>query len=124
MSRGYVVDRCPECGAHLHQRSVEQNAKLHALLGEIAEHKQWPVIDEDGSIQAEYLDIEEWKRILTLAWMRATGSRGRVLRAADGHGVDVLYRRTSRLTKQEMASLIDFVESWAAAELELGRRAA
>lgn len=123
MTRGFLVDRCPHCMKSLVQRSVEQNAKLHALLQTIATSKQWPVVSEDGELVMEWLDVEEWKRLLVLAWTRATRGQSRVFRAVDGHGVDVLYRRTSRLSKQEMASLIDWIETWAAEELELGRAA-
>jgi len=36
-----------------------------------------------------------------------------VLPAIDGHGIDVVFRRTSKLTKAECAELVDFVQAWA-----------
>jgi len=37
-----------------------------------------------------------------------------VVPALDGHGVDVVFQRTSRLSKAEMAELIDFIQAWEA----------
>jgi hypothetical protein len=104
MTRGYLVDRCPRCGAALRQRTTEKNARLHATLTEIAAQKQWA---------GQWLDVETWKRLLTAAWTRAHGGHATVLPAIDGQGVDVLYRRTSRLTQEEIRDLIDYVEAWA-----------
>ena len=35
-----------------------------------------------------------------------------VVPALDGHGFDVVFERTSRLSKAEMADLIDFIQAW------------
>ena len=104
VTRAYLVDKCPHCGGRLVVRNLEQNAKLHALLQDIATQKQWA---------EQWLDVETWKRLLTAAWTRTSGGRALVYPAIDGHGVDVLYRRTSRLTKQEMTELIEYVQAWA-----------
>lgn len=85
-------------------RSTGQNAKLHAMLGEIAEQKHWA---------GQRRDSEVWKRLLVAAWCRARGESIEVLPALDGHGVDVVFRRTSELTRGEMADLIEFVQAWA-----------
>lgn len=102
--RGYIVEKCPHCGMTLRQRNTEQNAKLHAVLHDIAQQKEW---------YGEKLDVETWKRLLTYAWQRATGESVKLYRAVDGHGLDVLYRRTSRLSKQDMSELLEFVIAWA-----------
>ena len=86
-------------------RSLEQNAKLHALLSDIARVLPWA-----GS----YRDVETWKRLLTAAWLRARGEPIEMLPALDGHGVDIVFRRTSELTVPEMIELIDYIEAWAA----------
>lgn len=36
-----------------------------------------------------------------------------MLPAIDGHGVDFVYTRTHRMSKQEMSDMIDFVTAWA-----------
>lgn len=86
-------------------RSLLQNAKLHAMLGDIAKQKEWA---------GELLDIDAWKRLLTAGWMRATGQTVKLVPAVDGEGVDVLYRHTHKMSVAEMASLIEYVESWGA----------
>lgn len=86
-------------------RNGSQNALLHALLTEVAEHVEWA---------GRRRDVETWKRLLVAAWLRARGDSVEFLPALDGHGVDIVFRRTSRLTKAECAELIDFVQAWAA----------
>lgn len=96
---GYVVDvREPT-------RSGDQNAALHALLTEISQRCEWA-----GGRQS----LETWKRLLTAAWCRATGQAVTMLPALDGQGVDIVFRRTSSLTKRECSDLLEFVHAWAA----------
>lgn len=94
---GYVVRVSPPT------RSLEQNAALHAALQDISRQLTWC---------GERLGIDEWKRLLTAAWCRAEQQPVRVVRALDGHGLDVLYRRTSRMTKAELSSLLDYLHAW------------
>lgn len=87
------------------KRSLEENALLHAMLGYIAEHQTWA-----GSKH----DIETWKRLLVAAWCRATNQHVAILPALDGHGVDIVFRRTSSLSRKECAELIEFIYAWGA----------
>lgn len=87
------------------KRSLDQNALLHARLGEIAERHEWA---------GRKWDAEVWKRLLTAAWLRARGEQVVVLPALDGQGVDVVFRRTSDLSRSECAELIDFIDAWEA----------
>lgn len=86
-------------------RSNEQNAKLHAILTEIASQKEWA-----GARR----DLDTWKRLVTAAWLRARGESVEILPALDGRGVDVVFRRTSKLSVDECSELIEFVHAWAA----------
>ena len=86
-------------------RSLAENAMLHAMLTEISEQVEWA---------GQKRDLEVWKRLLTAAWLRASGEGVEILPALDGHGVDVVFRRTSSLTRGECAELIDFINCWAA----------
>ena len=86
-------------------RSGDQNALLHALLTEIAAEHEWV-----GSKR----DVETWKRLMTAAWLRARGESIEILPALDGHGVDVVFRRTSSLTKTECSELVEFIQCWEA----------
>jgi hypothetical protein len=87
------------------KRNLDQNARLHAALTEIAGKVDWA-----GSRRS----VDAWKRLLVAAWMRAEGRTVEVLPAIDGHGVDIVYSPTSELSRGDCASLIDFVDAWAA----------
>jgi hypothetical protein len=87
------------------KRNNEQNALLHARLTEIASRHEWA---------GKRWDVEVWKRLLTAAWLRARGESVVVLPAIDGAGVDVVFRRTSDLSKAECAELIEFIDAWEA----------
>lgn len=86
-------------------RNGEQNALLHALIGEIAASVEWA---------GKRRDAETWKRLLVAAWCRVKGEHMEILPALDGHGVDIVPARTSALSKKECADLISFIEAWAA----------
>lgn len=105
---GYVVDVTPP------RRNGEQNAALHARLGEIAARCEWA---------GRRWDIDTWKRLLTAAWCRATGEPVVMLPALDGAGVDIVFRRTSSLTKRECSDLLEFVNAWAAEHMPEDARA-
>ena len=87
------------------KRSDKENRLLHALLGHIAKTQEWA---------GKRRDIETWKRLLTAAWCRAIGDQVELLPALDGHGVDIVFRRTSQLTRKECADLIEFIFAWGA----------
>lgn len=86
-------------------RNDAQNALLHAILTEIAQTRDWA---------GQRRSVEVWKRLLTAAWLRARGDAVEILPAIDGHGIDVVYARTSKLTKAECAELVEFIEAWRA----------
>lgn len=87
------------------KRSDAQNRLLHACLSEISKQIEWAGAKRD---------VDTWKRLLTAAWLRARGESVELLPALDGHGVDVVFRHTSKLTKAECAELSEFVMAWAA----------
>lgn len=87
------------------KRNLPQNARLHARLTEIASRHEWA---------GQRRDVEVWKRLLTAAWLRARGESVEILPAVDGHGVDVVFRRTSDLTKAECCELMEFIDAWEA----------
>lgn len=84
-------------------RSLEQNARLHAMLQDVAEQVQWA---------GQRLSVDQWKRLMTSAWLRARGEQVQVLPALDGNGVDVIYEKTSRMTVRQVSELCDYVEAW------------
>lgn len=87
------------------KRSGAENRLLHAMLQHISRTQEWA---------GKKRDIETWKRLLTAAWCRARNEQVELLPALDGHGVDIVFRRTSMLTRSECADLIEFVFAWGA----------
>ena len=86
-------------------RSDAENRLLHAMLGHISKTQEWA---------GKRRDIETWKRLLVAAWCRAIGEQIELLPSLDGHGVDIVFRRTSQLSRKECADLIEFIFSWGA----------
>lgn len=95
---GFIVTISPPT------RSGAQNALLHAVLTEIAKALPWA---------GKKRSPEVWKRLCTAAWLRARGESVELLPALDGHGIDVVFRRTSELSKAECAELVDWIYAWA-----------
>lgn len=98
------VDKCPRCGCTLRERTVEKNAHLHAVLGAISTQIQW---------HGQWLDIETWKRLMVAAFEREKGNSVEMYPALDGQGIDIVYRRTSRMSQEEIREVIHFAEAWA-----------
>lgn len=67
---------------------------LHAVLTDISKQLEWAGAKRD---------TETWKRPLVAAWLRARGEALEMLSAIDGHGADIVFRRTSKLTRAERA---------------------
>lgn len=95
---------CPTCGHDDGEiRSDEQNKKLHALLADLARQVLW---------HGQKLPSGVWKRLCTAAWLREEGERPIMVPALDGIGVDVIYERTSKLSRKRCAALITWVEAF------------
>ena len=84
-------------------RSSEQNRLLHALLTDIARQVEWA---------GKKRHVDTWRRLVTAAWLRAEHEQVEMLPAIDGHGVDIIFERTSRMTRAQLSSLIDYVTMW------------
>ena len=84
-------------------RTLPENALLHALVTQVSKKKEWAGAKRDA---------ETWKRLLVASWCRVTGSAVEILPALDGAGVDIIPKRTSKLTKKECADLIEFIYAW------------
>ena len=84
-------------------RSDAQNRLLHARFNDIAKQCEWA---------GRKWDTESWKRLLTAAWCRTRNEGVEMVPAVDGKGFDILYQRTSKLTRAESADLADYVMAW------------
>lgn len=84
-------------------RSDAANRLLHSRLNDIAKQCTWA---------GRKWPTETWKRLLTAAWCRTRSEGVELVPAIDGKGIDVLYQRTSDLTRGECAELSDYVMAW------------
>lgn len=85
-------------------RSLEQNARMWAMLGDVAAQVEWPV---DGKLQR--LPAEDWKAILSASLRREQ----RVAQGVDG-GFVMLGSRTSKMTKGELSDLMELIACFGA----------
>lgn len=85
-------------------RSDEQNAKLHAMLGDIAQQATW---------QGDKLDIDGWKNLFVSGHTIATRAPYKLVTGLEGELVNVR-ERTSKMGVRRCASLIEYVQAWAA----------
>lgn len=81
-------------------RSLEQNAKLWALLGDISASVIW---------HGRKLDAESWKHVFTSSLKRMD-----VVPNLEGTGFVALGLSTSKMTKKELAELIELIEAFGA----------
>ena len=84
-------------------RSVAANAMFHAMLAYISKNLEWAGAKRD---------IETWKRLMIAAWSRASGRPLELLPAIDGSGVDIVFARSSTLSRADFASLCEFMFAW------------
>jgi hypothetical protein len=89
------------------RRNLDQSAKLHALIGEIAQKREWT---------GKKWDAEVWKRLLIAAYLRTKHEAPMMLPALDGHGLEMIYKRSSDLSRAECSELIEYIEAWDAME--------
>lgn len=90
---GYVVEVKPKT------RTLEQNAKLWALLNDIASQVEW---------HGQKLVAEDWKNIFS-----ASLKQQRAVPGLDG-GLVVLGQSTSKMTIREMSDLMEIAMAFAA----------
>lgn len=84
-------------------RSGPQNALLHAALTDVAKQCEWA---------GRKWDVESWKRLMTAAWCRTRNESAQMVPAIDGQGFDVLYQRTSELSRRDCSELCEFIFAW------------
>lgn len=84
-------------------RSDAQNRLLHSRIGDVAKHCTWA---------GRKWNTDEWKRLLTAAWCRTRNEGVEIVPAIDGKGFDVLYQRTSKLSRRDCADLSEYVMAW------------
>lgn len=84
------------------RRSLDQNAKLHAAIRDVAKQVEW-----FGAKRP----VEDWKVIFVSALRREQGVQAEVVPGLNGELVPVGYR-TSKLSKQDCSDLIEMVHAF------------
>lgn len=87
-------------------RTLDQNARLHAHLTDIAKQLPWPK-DSD-----EFHPTVWWKQRATLGWIKETGQTVDVIVDLDGDGFGLLLPHTSDLSTEECAALIEWITAF------------
>lgn len=85
-------------------RTLDQNAKMWAMLNDIARQVLWPV---NG--RQEHLDAEAWKDIFT-----ASRSQEQRLAAGLQGGVVLIGAHTSGMGRRQIAALVDLMYAFGA----------
>lgn len=87
------------------KRSLDQNAIVHALIGDIVKSgKEW-----GGKTR----DADTWKTLLVSAHAIATKEPGQVIAGLEGEMV-FLRESTARMSKSRSSSLIEYIIAWCA----------
>jgi hypothetical protein len=86
-------------------RSDAQNNVLQSRLRDVSKQCKWA---------GEKQDVDTWRRLFMSAWLRVQGEQVRVLPALDGHGVDIVYASTKKLSRAKCAELSEYVMAWGA----------
>lgn len=84
-------------------RNSDQNRRLHTMLGDLA---------RQCDINGQRFSVDVWKRLCVAAWLREQNERPMMIPSLDGNGVEVIYEKTSRMTVEQCASLITWVQAY------------
>ncbi|WJS89356.1 recombination protein NinB [Glaesserella parasuis] len=83
-------------------RNLEQNAKFHAMCGDIAKQVQF---------NGEWLPLEAWKVLLISAHAEATKEGSRLVIGLEGELVNIR-ESTAEMSVKRKASLIEYTTAW------------
>lgn len=95
---GYVVRVEPKT------RSLEQNARLHALFTEASRHHTW---------HGRKLTADQWKVLFISGHAIATGRGADMIPGLEGEFVNVR-ESSARMSVARLTSLMEYVEAWMA----------
>lgn len=95
---------CAVIEVRLKKRSDEQNAKLHAMLSDIAKQK---------TFNGQRLNIEQWKMVFVSGHKIATGGDAQMAIGLEGEVIN-LRESTAKMSIKRLCSLIEYIDAWAA----------
>jgi hypothetical protein len=81
-------------------RTIEQNAKAHAMLSDISKQVTWHDVK---------LSKEVWKRLTIAAMLREIGEKPILVPALDGCGIDIIYEKSSKLGVKKTCLWIEWM---------------
>lgn len=80
-------------------RTGDQNAKIHAMLSDIARQ-----VELNGRKYSAHV----WKRLTVAEWLKDAGERPMIIQDLSGE-ILVLWEKTSKMTTKQMASYIEWL---------------
>lgn len=86
-----------------YKRNLDQNAKFHAMVADIARQVQW---------RDKWLKPEQWKVLLISGHAVATKQEADVLPGLEGEYVNIR-ESSAQMSVKRMASLIEYTTAWA-----------
>ena len=93
---GYVVE------IKERTRSLDQNAKFHAMLMDISQQCKW---------MGKALIPEQWKVLFVSGHAIATGEGAEMVPGLEGEFCNIR-ESTAKMSKSRMCSLIEYVQAW------------
>jgi hypothetical protein len=85
-------------------RSLEQNAKLHAMFGEL---------EKKAKYLGRTLTLNQWKTLMISAHAEVTGMKPEVIPGIEGEYVNIR-ESSAQMNIARMTSLIEYIHAWAA----------
>jgi hypothetical protein len=85
------------------RRTIIQNARLHAVLGDISRQLKW-----DGSLR----DINYWKRLMTIGWMTELNERPAMASNPYNGELIVFWPHTSKMSTKKLAELTEWATAF------------
>ena len=86
------------------KRTVDQNAKIHAMLADISEQVELRGCKHNAHV---------WKRLTTAEWLKESGERPMIIQDISGEIV-VLWEKTSKLNTKQMAEYVEWLYAFGA----------
>ena len=84
-------------------RNLVQNAKLHAMLADISKQ-----VEHCG----HKFSLEVWKRLTMAQFLKECNEKPLMLPALDNDGIVVIYEQTSKLTVEQAADFITYLQAF------------
>lgn len=85
-------------------RSLEQNAKLHAMLSDVS---------RQAVFMGKKRSVEFWKGLFVSGWQIATGQNPEIVPGLEGEFINIR-ESTARMSVKKLASVIEYVDAYCA----------